>query len=356
MYHTRLIAAVLLITAPFNSKAQVIFPGLEGQALLDALAQSYTPTNVLSYSQARDTLYGLIDNHNDSVTCVYSGHTLYLKPGEDPSTWLFMGGDNDGINCEHTYPQSMGAASGNPESNMHHLFPARSAVNTARDNFPFSEIPDEQATQWYYKNAVKTTAPTEQVELYSERKNGTFEPREDHKGNVARAMFYFYTIYRTEADAANPTYFTDQQQTLCEWHFLDPADSLEVLRTWHIAHYQDGLPNPFVTDCTTAARTYCQGTVGECPEPPVSSVLEEPLRSNTKSLTIVPNPSNGAFMLEGPEHAGKLSVTDLMGKLVFQMDWTPGQKIAQNSLPPGIYFIAIACDTAIFTGKAIVTE
>ena len=64
----------------------------------------------------------------------------------------------------------------------------------ARADFPFAEIPDNETDTWYYLTLTLNTIPSSNIDLYSERRNGFFEPREDHKGNVARAMFYFYTM------------------------------------------------------------------------------------------------------------------------------------------------------------------
>ncbi|MDV7400839.1 endonuclease, partial [Arthrospira platensis SPKY1] len=85
-----------------------------------------------------------------------------------------------------------------------------------------------------------------------------FEPREAVKGAIARAMFYFYTMYREEADAADPDFFRQQVQTLCQWHRQAPPDARELARTRAIARHQDGKPNPFVLDASLAERAFCE--------------------------------------------------------------------------------------------------
>ena len=211
-----------MLCLPLNTNGQTsypIFPELYDQEALDSLATYYKSDVVLNYGNARDYLYGTVYNENDTVECVYSGHSLYLPQGVDPSTFLFQDGSNDGINCEHTYPRSKGADedNGNAFSDMHHLFPTRSQVNSGRENFPYADIPDEESTQWYFQNEVKNNIPFQDINSYSERVNGRFEPREVHKGNVARAMFYFYTMYKEEADEADAHFFDIQIETLCKW-------------------------------------------------------------------------------------------------------------------------------------------
>ena len=232
---------------------QTIFPGLYGQQLIDSLVAHYKPATVLSYDDARDTLFGVIYNVNYSVRAVYTGYTIYLNPNQDPSDAAYA----QDVNTEHTWPQSKGAT-GMARSDMHHLCPTRVNVNSDRGNDPFAEIPDNDTDRWYRLTEVRSTIPTQHIDEYSEKDfdASQFEPREDHKGNVARAMFYFYTMYKAQADAADPNFFPLQKNTLRSWHHLDPADSLEIVRTQLIANYQDGKPNPFVLDSTLVDRAY----------------------------------------------------------------------------------------------------
>jgi endonuclease I len=234
-----------------------LFPEIEGEELLDKIIEEYKAQILFySYGESRDTLFSKVYAVDDSLTCVYSGHTLYMDPDKDPTVTVYLNGDKDGINTEHTFPRSKGAEFGNAKSDMHHLYPTRSKVNEERSNFPFGEINDEETDLWFYKDKSLINKPTENIDKYSEWKWEVFEPREDHKGNVARAMMYFYTMYKDQADERDPNFFKDMTPNLCEWHFLDPVDSLEWARTNIIAKYQQ-FPNPFVLDCSLASRTYC---------------------------------------------------------------------------------------------------
>ena len=212
--------SLTLFTVLFVAQLQAQFhripvlPSLSGQALLDQLVIDYKPLNVQSYSFARDVLYGsILADDNGTVRCVYTGLEITIPFGADPTDWNFMNGSNNGMNTEHTWPQSNGASIGNARADMHHLFPTRSPVNSARGSLPFGEVNDNSATSWYYLTTTQGNVPGSNIDLYSELGNGFFEPREDHKGNVARAMFYFYTMYRAQADAADPNYFGLQQST-----------------------------------------------------------------------------------------------------------------------------------------------
>ncbi|MEL6989306.1 MAG: endonuclease, partial [Bacteroidota bacterium] len=279
-----LFCIVNLVHGQFHEE---VHPDLSGDALLDALQDDYTPTFILTYSQARQVMYREIDNVNDSVTCVYSGFKKYLRPNStDPIGDLISGGQN-GINCEHTYPQSKGAGNGNARSNMHHLYPARAGVNEARSNHPFQEIDDNVTEDWYFEDRVRSSIPTTNIDAYSERRSNRFEAREDHKGDVARSVFYFYTIYRDQANAADANFFDLQDDELCQWHLMDPVDQKEWDRTYAIAQYQEGMVNPFVLDCTLAARLYCQDQP-ECIRTSTNSLPE----SFFKIDKVFPNPTD----------------------------------------------------------------
>lgn len=294
---------------------QPVFSGLTGQELLDSLVSAYKAPVLLSQAFARDTLFAKIYNYQDSLTCVYTGYRIYLNPNEDPTQDAFA----KGINTEHTFPQSLGAMN-QAEGDMHHLYPTREDVNADRGNLPFADVPDNQTEDWYYLGQQQSSIPTSNINWYSERKNGFFEPREDHKGNVARAMFYFYTMYKAQADAASPTFFELQRPTLCAWHLLDPVNEPEWNRTWRIAQYQSGKPNPFVLDCTLPERCYCEEFQAKCTPAAVGETLGMDL---LQFEGIVPNPmatsAHALFYLHEPGQV-RLEVYSSVGQKIDEKD------------------------------------
>lgn len=303
----------LLLTA-FTAQAQFhqpLFTDLEGEELADAVKDFFRPNSTPGSDFARDVLYADIYNVNGFVSCVYTGFTINLGNG-DPSQNAFAAG----INAEHTMPRSFLEGTGN-EFDLHNLYPTRINVNSDRSNFPFADIPDAQTDNWYYLDFNQSSVPTANIDLYSEQINGFFEPREDHKGNAARAMFYTYAVYGEEIDGNAPQYFESQRQTLCEWHIQDPADQIEYDRTYLIGSYQEDLPNPFVLDCTLATRMFCQDLEIEC-TPPMTSNTAETLQKETVSLTAANPIAEGDFInLKLTESAEiKLSVYDMQGNLV----------------------------------------
>jgi hypothetical protein len=201
----------LLLLAQFlKAQCDEIFSELTGEGLRNSIVESYKTNTVLSYDKARDTLFSKIYNHDDSLTCVYTGYTVYMDPNEDPTTYVY---NNYNFQTEHTWPQSKGAVD-QAESDMHHLYPVWGSVNASRGNLPFEELYELNTDKWWGVNTSYTEEPTDIVDQCSKKGEDSFEPREDHKGNVARAMFYFYTMYQTEADLEDPEFFNIQHEDL----------------------------------------------------------------------------------------------------------------------------------------------
>lgn len=238
-----------------------VFPELEAEALNVKLVETFTPTSVIDYAFARDTLFLKIDAVNRNLSCIYTGLTLPIPEGSDPTQAVFLNGDNNGINTEHTFPLSLGTENTPAESDMHHLFPSRVKTNGDRANLRYGESPDHITNKWYRDVVELNSKPTTDVDAYSElQSNNLFEPRESVKGDIARAMFYIFTIYKP---FVSEDYFTNQKSVLCDWHFADPVDEKEWQRTKNIAKYQ-GNENPFVLDCSVAQRLYCTESTINC--------------------------------------------------------------------------------------------
>lgn len=249
----------LLLFSPHNLAfgQRILFPDLEGTRLTKAVIETYKPEIVLDYKEAREVIYKELYNDDGRVYCVYSQYSLPCAPDEDnPIFKLQKLGFVKSMITEHSYPRSKGAKYGNAKSDMHHLFPARLGVNVARRNYPFAEIDDNETEKWYYKGESLRSIPRKNKDLYCESAGELFEPPEAFKGNIARAVFYFYTMYEAEALEEDPDFFEFQRETLLKWHQQDPPDRDEIRRTKQIAEYQSGKPNPFILDPTLVRRIY----------------------------------------------------------------------------------------------------
>ncbi|MGZ3770867.1 MAG: endonuclease I family protein [Bdellovibrio sp.] len=140
--------------------------------------------------------------------------------------------DNTVINVEHTWPQSRFTgkfATETQKSDLHHLFPTDSKINAIRGNNYFGEVStDTQKLSCSCSRFGIGTAGRQQV----------FEPPANHKGNVARALFYFALRYDMNINK-------DEEAVLRKWNKEDPVDDEEFKRNNEIYKVQ-GNRNPFV--------------------------------------------------------------------------------------------------------------
>jgi len=184
----------------------------------------YANTMIYSF-EARDTT---LDRR--VVTCVYSGENkIYTEPFD----W-----SPNGYSREHTYCHSWmptNPATLLPEySDYHHLFPTNlNDVNIVRSNNALGVVVNVTST--YLGSKYGTDANGQTV----------FEPRDEHKGDAARAMMYEAICYTTISGNswALPSY--QNQYLLKQWHFQDPPDNWEIARNDFIDSLQNNR-NPFV--------------------------------------------------------------------------------------------------------------
>jgi hypothetical protein len=192
------------------------FVGLSGQALRDEILARHEGHTATTYDDSRDLIFGTVDNVDGEVECVYTGQTI--RTDTAPSS---------GFNVEHTWPQSRGADSGAPQADMHHLFATTSESNTRR-------------SANYFGDVVTNISWSEGGSKLGEDSSGEkrFEPRDEHKGNVARAIFYFSVIYQMPIPQHEET-------VLRQWHDDDPVDANERVRNQSVADLQNSR-NPFI--------------------------------------------------------------------------------------------------------------
>lgn len=240
MKNQRLFAFAVLFFCAGLLSAQLPAPpsSLSGSSLRNWFKTNWHGNyhNQLGYTNARRKMYNFIDNKGNKIEDVYSGYQR--------SWWYGGSGTNpQPINCEHTIPQSFFGSSEPMRSDLHHLFPVHSSTNSSRGNHPFGEIDDNQTTKWWRNGSSQTSKPSSSViDDYSEYKYGMFEPRESQKGNTARAVFYFFTMYPTQAGSISSV---GDLNTLYQWHLQDPVDSEEMARNDKIESYQ-GDRNPYI--------------------------------------------------------------------------------------------------------------
>ncbi|TAE71624.1 MAG: T9SS C-terminal target domain-containing protein [Bacteroidetes bacterium] len=198
--------------------------------------------NGLGYDEARRQMYGYIDKETDNnITCVYTG---FKQAGN------FVTFPNP-INAEHTVPQSFFNESLPMVCDLHHLFPTHQTPNGTRSNNPFGEIIDTQTTTWEGINTSNNFISQSSIPMaavidnFSESRSSIYEPREDQKGNTARAIFYFFTMYNISSINSKTISDLGNINTLYQWHLQDPPNQKERDRNNKIEEKQ-GTRNPYI--------------------------------------------------------------------------------------------------------------
>jgi endonuclease I len=196
-----------------------------------------TGVKKLTYKQVWDAL-GVTDQdpcNSGNVILIYTARSqdkaLRNRGGR---------GQNDMWSREHVWPKSHGfRASGMaPYTDIHHLRPADTTVNSSRGHKDFAQGGDVQGE-------ANGTFRTSQ----------TWEPRDSIKGDVARMMFYMAVRYEG-GDGAPDLQLVDQGTKsdepklgyLCElysWHHNDPVNKWERRRNG-LVQQEQGNRNPFI--------------------------------------------------------------------------------------------------------------
>jgi hypothetical protein len=288
----------LILPSSLNAQ-EILFPGLHGDSLITELKRYYAPKSVLPYDQARTKLYNEIFLQNDSLECFYSGYKIQVPKGTNLLSWTAK----YGIQTEHLFPRSLGSAAMPALGDMHHLVPSKANINAIRKNVPFSEIPDDKTKYWLLYDKVFTRPDINVIDKYSESTSNLFEPREYQKGDIARALLYFYTIYSTSLAQKSHAFFTSMLPDICRWHRIDNVDLAEQNRSMAIARIQSNI-NPFVFDPSLPDRCFC------------NAYLAVPEKSYF--VNIYPNPSKGLFYIDIPDYKGPviMKISDQAGKLL----------------------------------------
>ncbi len=209
--------------------------------LENRIRNPYTQISYNSFDETNIANFASINNGNGtrSVFCVYSSYEHIYTP---PFAWI-------PISREHTYCFSWqpGNSESRPEySDQHHLFPThQNGANGVRSNHPLGNVVNISST--FLEGKFGTNSNGKQV----------YEPRNQHKGDAARALLYMALRYNG-IDGYDWTFnwlnntklpsLSEGPQdlaTLIAWHKQDPPDKWEVDRNNYIQSIQQNR-NPFV--------------------------------------------------------------------------------------------------------------
>ncbi len=212
----------LIATSKYPDVIYAFSQGLTDEPL-KAVLKTFTTTGYISlgYNTARDRMFETVDDYGgDTIECVYIGRKIYATTRTIAQ--------NLGFNTEHTWPQSFF-----PDepmlSDLHHLFPTDAIPNNVRANYPFGFV---------VSNITYNVGGSKLGRDVSN--NIVFEPRDQHKGNAARSIFYFVIRHQNWG-----SYLAQSQETaLRQFHLIDTVDARERLRNDRVKQFQNNR-NPF---------------------------------------------------------------------------------------------------------------
>ncbi|MDY8137248.1 endonuclease [Aquimarina sp. 2201CG5-10] len=219
-----------------------------------ALYTAYQTTDNDSYYENDNTV---LDMYSENPTGADSYNYAHdTNGGNAPGDACGNVGNTEGgcYNREHLFPQGFFNSLTPMRTDVHHVVPTDGYVNGQRGSFPFGEV--NTPTDTYSNGSRRGPSATTGY-------SGTvFEPIDEFKGDIARALLYFATRYEDEVTSntwdnpnavpENPLDGSNDQvyetwfvNLLVNWHNGDPVSQREIDRNNASYNFQ-GNANPFI--------------------------------------------------------------------------------------------------------------
>jgi endonuclease I len=299
--------SVFLCLLSFSVFAESLTPGfynsangLKDGALKDALKSLIRDHTAIPYGSGASSTWGVFfySDRNDEGLMM----DMYCDD------WSYVSNPGDvagGCNIEHSFAKSWwGGAKNDAYKDCYHLNPSNSTANSARSNYPLG-VPETDIKTSGSLKVGKIHHPTLNVDF------SVFEPKDEYKGDFARAYFYMATCYghwsNGEIDDVlsqyngwrvdnaqvgskyamqNDNYLEFQpweQEILIQWHRQDPVSEKEIKRMDAVSNFQHNR-NPFI-DYPYLAEYIWGSRAGEA--------LDMSKLVASSDATFVPGVSNG---------------------------------------------------------------
>jgi endonuclease I len=241
----------------------------------------YYQANNLIGNSLKDELHDII---SDNVTLKTYNETSHILEDTDQSIeditkiWTIYDGSiinaiwdsGDTWNKEHVWPNSrlgverVESYQRNIASDLHNLRGATPSINSSRSDR-------------FYSDGEGTYGITE---------DGGFYPGDEHKGDVARILFYMAVMYQDTLTLTNDLqllldetdHYTEEGarmgrlSLLLQWHKEDPVSQFERNRNEVIFGYQ-GNRNPFIDKPEYVHLIWENKTIGDLAEPEVDPLV-----------------------------------------------------------------------------------
>ena len=343
LFLTLIAAAVTL-----NAQPQGYYNGTEGLTGNELKAKLHSiikNDNHTSYSGLWSAYQQTDKKPNGKVWDIYSD-----RPGGTPPYQYTFGtnqcgnysGEGDCYNREHLWAQSWTNDDSKHKTDLHHVYPTDGYVNNRRGNYPFGEVGN---ATWTTQNGGKLGYNT--TGGYS---GVVFEPIDEYKGDIARALMYVSVRYYQEdgswgnSDMTNKSNIKDWAiDMLLRWHEQDPVDEKEISRNRAVYNIQNNC-NPFVDHPEFAEMIW----------DPHYSVDEN---EYTVLVSVWPNPTASTVNIKG-ENLEAVYMYNVMGQLMLSLDMSGRDQssVDVSGFTGGIYFMNVVSQNGGSVLKKVVVE
>ena len=206
---------------------------LSADDLYDALAELMTGTH------KKLTSYDDCKNYASKTDCQNNDQTVLLLYTSFATTADKIGSSGAVWNREHVWPKSLGGfKTTGAGSDLHHIRPSDSRVNTIRSNNLYGEVSGGKPA---YAGALVGTSVC--GGYYA---GDYFEPLDNVKGDVARICLYLYVRWAEEyPQCSDITHVFQSVDVLLDWCEQDPVDTWEMGRNEVVGAIQ-GNRNVFI--------------------------------------------------------------------------------------------------------------
>jgi hypothetical protein len=335
------------VTTPVSMQSPTHYSGVSVSSpnFVTQLHNKTNPHTLMFYSDFDDTYIQDFDtrdttNNQQVVSCAYSGEPYVYSAPFNFSV----------ISREHTYPQSWMPTYGDqtkPEYNdYHNLYPVhQNSANAVRSNKPLGKVVTLISSYGGAKYGL------------DHRGKQVYEPRDSHKGNAARAVFYMAAAYNSvdgntwtlpdPIDAFTVPY-SQEEDVLKKWHWMDPVDEQEMARNDYIESLQNNR-NPFIDSmnfvCYIDFTTMAKETDAS---PCLTNTISIDEQSSLIEMNAFPNPTSNEltiqYALKNAENL-TLVVYNTLGKEIKNIQ-IQGQErgyetLNVSDLTSGIYLVKV---------------
>ena len=366
---------VSLIISPFLLASGLLF-SLNKEKAQEVKADDYyaSISSTMKGDVLKEALYKIIKGHTQysynslEVAMKYTDRNWDLSPDKDdenpymvllyaeynqtnPQKWNTSQGSygvTSGYiwNKEHIWAKSNGFNQKGcmAYSDLHHLRASDWKLNNTRSNYPFGNASNGKASEDAFG---KTTG--------SKLGGGVFEPIDQYKGDVARALFYMATRYYN-GDGSTGTKLTlttgtdssggkwGYLDTLLAWHELDPVDEWELNRNSLVQELQNNR-NPYI----------------DHPEYARAVFKNEPIVVNTKtlsSLSVTGTPEKTEYTVGEQFNPNGLKVTATYSdnstmNVISSVTWTPNPLTLNTTSVTGSYTYEGVTKTVTIDGLSV---